>query len=49
MGLHAEQVKMAGQSKKDIKKAERHEKHISMAGNKVFMNNIHGIMMRAIF
>jgi len=49
MGLLAEQIKIAGHSKKDIKKGGHIEKHLSMAGNKVFTDNMHGIMMRAIF
>ncbi|KAL7552000.1 hypothetical protein ACHAWF_017478 [Thalassiosira exigua] len=49
MATQSEQVKMAGHSKRHVEKAKEHEKNISMAGNKVFIDNLQMIMMRAIF
>mmetsp|Transcript_10848 Transcript_10848/g.19720 ORF Transcript_10848/g.19720 Transcript_10848/m.19720 type:complete len:715 (+) Transcript_10848:138-2282(+) len=49
MSKQGDQVKMAGHGKRDIKKAEQHEKNVSMAGAKAFSQNIHTIMLRAIF
>lgn len=49
MTSHGIQLKEAGHGKRDIKKAEQHEKKVSMAGEKIFGDNVPVIMLRAIF
>lgn len=43
------QVEQRGGSKRDVKRAQSHEANVSMAGNKVFFDNLSSVIMQAVF
>jgi len=49
MTTTASQLKSEGRSSRDVKKVKEHEANVSILGNKVFYDNVNGILMRAIF
>jgi hypothetical protein len=48
MATSALQAEQSGGGKRDMRGAEQHEKNVSMAGNKVFYENIPRILMQAV-
>jgi len=48
MTMCADQVGQGGGGKKEIKRAQKHEQNVSMAGNQVFYNNLSSIVMQAV-
>ena len=48
MTTSATMVEQSGGDKKDVRRAEMHEENVSMAGNKIFFDNISSVVMQAV-
>jgi len=48
MATSAVMVEQSGGGKKDVKRAQVHEKNVSMTGNKIFNDNFSNIMAQAV-